>query len=208
MPDSVDYTQLVVVRHGETEWNREGRYMNHLDSPLSELGQRQATALAKRLSGMKFDAIYSSDLGRALATAKIITDLCGGEVGIEQDLREHALGLFQGLTHTEILERYPEERARTHSDPDYTIPGGESARKFHERVTRGFESIVKRHPGQSVLVVCHGGTLETLFRHALNIPLEAPRPVRALNCCVNVFHVYDTHWVLSTWGDTSHLADL
>jgi probable phosphoglycerate mutase len=206
-PNTGAYTRLTVTRHGETEWNREGRYMNHLDSPLTELGISQAKALAARFANSKFDAVYSSDLGRAVATAKIITDCCSGEATQIPDLREHALGFFQGLTLREIDEKFPAMRAKVHEDPDFEVPGGgESGRAFHARVVRGFEGIVARHRGGEILVVGHGGVLETLIRHAMKIPLDAPRPARVANCSVNVFDVYEDHWVLCTWGDVSHLG--
>lgn len=208
MPLAQEFTRLIVVRHGETVWNREGRYMNQLDSPLTDLGERQAIALAKRLRGIQFDAIYTSDLGRAVRTAKLITDETGGEAIPCPALREHAMGFFQGLTLAEVEEKYPVERELLSHDPDFTIEGGESIRTFHERVTREFESIVDRHRGQTVLAVCHGGTLETLIRYVMRVPLDAHRPARVPNCGLNVFHVFETHWMLNTWGDVSHLQGI
>ncbi len=205
MPLAQEFTRLVAVRHGETVWNREGRYMNQLDSPLTDLGERQAVALAKRLASTSFDAIYTSDLGRAIRTARIITDETGGEAIPCAALREHAMGCFQGLTLSEVEEKYPEERHRLSHDPDFTIEGGESIRTFHSRVTQGFEDILGRHRGQTILAICHGGVLETLIRYVMQVPLDAHRPARVPNCGLNVFHVFDTHWMLNTWGDVSHL---
>ncbi len=105
-------TTLLVVRHGETQWNLEGRWQGHLDSDLTELGQRQARALAKHPAMETVDRVYSSDLGRALATAHEIAVRRGLGIHREPRLRERHLGIFQGLTRAEMTERFPEEVAR------------------------------------------------------------------------------------------------
>ena len=103
-------TQLIVVRHGETEWNIAGIRQGHLDSRLTARGMAQAKALAQRLARERFTALYSSDLGRAVQTAMSVADLTGHEVVTDARLRERHLGIFQGLNADEILRRFPEER--------------------------------------------------------------------------------------------------
>src|SRR5690348_10772063 len=97
--------RLIAVRHGETEWNVAGREMGHLDSPLTERGRQQAEAVASRLAGLSLAALYSSDLGRAVATARCISRCCGQDVRVDVGLRERHMGVLQGLTSVEIAER-------------------------------------------------------------------------------------------------------
>src|SRR5688572_32549109 len=103
-------TQLIIVRHGQTEWNTAGIRQGHLDSRLTGKGVAQAQALGARLAREKFAALYSSDLGRAVQTAMAVADLTGHEIITDPRLRERHLGIFQGLNAAEITEKYPEER--------------------------------------------------------------------------------------------------
>ena len=207
--DRVNGTELTFVRHGETVWNLEGRMQGHMDSALSELGLAQARAVAEALAGQPFDAIYSSDLGRARRTADISAERIGLEVRADAGLRERNLGLFQGLTGAECGERHPEEYARFRSgDPDYVIPGGESVRQRIDRAVACGDEIARRHPGGRIVLVAHGGVLDAFFRHTLGLDIAAPRRYSLYNAAINVFFVADGQWRLDTWGQTSHLADL
>jgi 2,3-bisphosphoglycerate-dependent phosphoglycerate mutase len=199
-------TEVIVVRHGETTWNLEGRRQGHLDSPLTPKGIAQAEALAQRLKGEHFGALYSSDLGRACQTAEIIASATGHGIAVDGRLRERNLGIFQGLRSDEIQKFYPEEyRLHRTSGPDFVIPGGESARQQVERNIRCLEELTQQHPGQRIAVVTHGGVLSGLFRHTFSIPLDAPRRFEFLNCSINVFTYEQNLWMLQTWGDVSHL---
>jgi probable phosphoglycerate mutase len=201
-------TRLIVVRHGETQANLDGRWQGHGDSPLTKTGIAQAQAVAQRLQGYRFSRLYSSDLGRALQTARIIADRTGHEIVLDERLRERHLGIFQGLTRAEMAARYPEEwhLYRT-AGPDVVIPGGESARQRFERSTSCLREIALNHPGETLVIVTHGGVLNGLLRHTLDIPLEAPRRFRIPNAGINVFLFDGENWLLETWGDTSHLQD-
>jgi probable phosphoglycerate mutase len=208
VPQPPEFTRLVIVRHGETEFNREGRYMNQLDSPLTELGICQVKALAERLSHYRFTAFYSSDLGRTVATSKIISARCGGSPVFRAGLREHAMGHFQGLKLEDARTQFAEDWSRFNAEEDYAIGDGESRRTFQDRVAGTVSEILSAHHGETILVVCHGGVLEILFRYAMEQPLNCPRRVRIPNCALNEFHVLETHWMLMTWGDVSHLMGL
>ena len=177
-----DETRLIVVRHGETQANLDGRWQGHGDSPLTKAGIAQAEAVAHRLKRGVFSKLYSSDLGRALQTARIIADQTGHEIILDERLRERHLGIFQGLTTAEMEAKYPEERHlyRT-AGPDYVIPGGESARQRFERSTLCLREIALNHPGETAVVVTHGGVLNGLLRYTLDIPLGAPRRFRIWN---------------------------
>ncbi len=200
-------TQFIIVRHGETEWNIAKIRQGHLDSGLTGKGLAQAKALAQRLAHQRFAALYSSDLGRAIQTAREIANITGHEIVTDPRLRERHLGIFQGLNAEEILTKYPEERRllRT-SGPDYVIPEGESMRQQVARNVAYLDALASKHRGESVVVVTHGGVVSGFFRHTLSIPLDAPRRFEFVNAGLNVFIHEDENWFLLTWGDVSHLA--
>ncbi len=199
-------TELILIRHGETIWNAQSRWQGHLDSDLTAAGLRQAEALAARLAGLGFDALYSSDLGRARRTAESISGRTGHEIVEHAGLRERGLGVFQGLTLEQIRERHPAEFGRfTARDPEFVIPGGESLLGKHERAVRCLEAIVQRHGDGRVVAVTHGGVLDSMFRHAQGLSLAVPRKWVLYNASVNTFLFKDDSWMLGTWGDVGHL---
>jgi probable phosphoglycerate mutase len=168
-------TQVIIVRHGQTQWNIRKIRQGHLDSELTERGLAQAQALANRLARENFSALYSSDLGRAVHTARVIAAVTGHEIVTDARLRERHLGLFQGLSGDEIKEKHPEEyRLHRTMGPEYVIPGGESVRQQVARNVAFLDELALKHTGEKVVVVTHGGVVSGLFRHTLNIPLEAP----------------------------------
>ncbi|KAF8041250.1 hypothetical protein BT93_B3244 [Corymbia citriodora subsp. variegata] len=206
VPIGVEYAEIVVVRHGETEWNADGRIQGHLDVELNENGRRQATAVGEKLSREgKISAIYSSDLKRALETANSIATACGGlEVIKDPDLRERNLGELQGLQLRAASSVCPEAyKAFLSNKMDQEIPGGgESIDQLYQRCTTCLQNISMKHKGERVVVVTHGGVIRSLHRRAS--PKE--RSGKVLNTSVNIFHLSDgDNWVLKSWGDVSHL---
>ena len=205
MPSNAD-THLIAIRHGETEWNRQGRFQGHLNSVLNAEGLAQAEALGEYLARERFDLLLSSDLGRALQTASAIALRSGHDVVVEPRLRERCMGIFQGLTADEAEARYPGEYARFRShDPDYVIPDGESLRQFFERSVACFTDLAARHAGLTLAAVTHGGVLAMLYRHARAMPLEAPRDFPLHNTGVNRFRHRLGAWQLQSWGEIGHL---
>jgi broad specificity phosphatase PhoE len=140
-------TELLLVRHGETDWNAAGRLQGHTDRPLNDYGRRQAKALAERLSAEHVDAIYASDLSRAKETAEIVGERLGLAVVVDPDLREKHWGTWEGLT--------GDERVTV----EYV---GESTEAHRDRVMAAIRRIVERHPRQRVVVVTHGGSLRRI----------------------------------------------
>jgi 2,3-bisphosphoglycerate-dependent phosphoglycerate mutase len=200
-------TALIVIRHGETAWNREKRMQGTTDTPLSEVGRAQAQALGRRLAGRGFAALYSSDLSRARDTAFAIAEHTGREIVADPRLQERRFGIFEGLTAEEIVSCYPEEHARFVSrDPAYAVPGGESARSFTQRCIGCLAEIADRHRGEEVVVVTHGLVLDSLYRAAHGLDHGARRPVPLINASLNVFGYNGNAWRLELWGDISHLA--
>ncbi|MDP2639669.1 MAG: histidine phosphatase family protein [Betaproteobacteria bacterium] len=205
MSSSAD-THLIAIRHGETEWNRDGRFQGHLNSVLNREGLAQAEALGERLATEHFDLLLSSDLGRALQTASAIALRSGHEVVVEPRLRERRMGIFQGLTAAEVQVRYPDEYARFSTrDPDYVIPEGESARQLFQRSVACFTELAERHAGLTLATVTHGGVLAMLYRHARAIPLETPRDFPLHNTGLNRFRHRLGAWQLQSWGEVGHL---
>jgi 2,3-bisphosphoglycerate-dependent phosphoglycerate mutase len=200
-------TRFIAIRHGETEWNVEGRVQGHGDSPLTAAGTAQAEAIAQRLAGEKFDVLVASDLGRAAETARRIAARCGHPIVTDARLRERNFGAGEGLTYDEIALRYPDAFSRTRStDPGYAIPGGESRRAFHERVSATFDALARQHAGRRVTVVSHGGVLAAIYRSIHGIAIDAPHHAAITNASYNAFAAREGLWTLEAWDDTSHLA--
>ena len=159
-------TTLLLVRHGETDWNRDRRWQGHADLPLNDDGRRQAQALADGLAEEPLDAIYSSDLARAYETARTVAERKGLPVAVDPDLREIDVGAWEGLTSDEIEERWPGDLSRWRAGEASLGRGGETREQLHERIVRAARRIAAAHPGQRVLVVSHGGALRALALHA------------------------------------------
>jgi probable phosphoglycerate mutase len=202
-------TSFLVVRHGETVENANGRWQGQLDGRLTARGIAQAEALGRRLASWPIDYLYASDLGRTRHTAECIAAYTGHPIRLDARLRERHYGIFQSLSAEEIAARYPEDWARHRShDPDYVMPGGESLRQLHERSVAWFEEMKTRHKGATVLVVTHGGVLASLLRHVLDLPLARSRRFAVHHAALNIFLHQDDGWLLETWGDCSHLNEL
>jgi 2,3-bisphosphoglycerate-dependent phosphoglycerate mutase len=201
-------TEILLIRHGETLWNREARMQGQNDSPLTPTGLEQARKLARRLKTVTFTALYSSDLGRAHQTARCIADETGHEVIADQGLRERSFGIFEGLTNAEIQVKHPEDYALfAKRIADYRMPGGESAAEFRKRVMSTIEGIAGRHGGETIVVVSHGLVLDALYRTATKMPLEVQRGFPLLNCSVNTFRRGPEGWHAVAMCDVGHLAD-
>jgi probable phosphoglycerate mutase len=201
-------TRFIVIRHGETEWNVAARIQGHGDSPLTATGIAQAEAIAERLAGDRFDRIIASDLPRAHETAKRIAALSGHPITVDASLRERSFGTGEGLTYEELDRLHPGAFSRVReTDPDYRVPGGESRRDFHERVVAGIEAIARRHAGETVVLVTHGGVLASLYRHVHAIALEKGHAIPITNASYNALAFDGTRWSVDTWNCTRHLPD-
>lgn len=163
-------TTLILARHGETDWNRDGRFQGHADPPLNDRGREQAQSLAEALAEQRLDAIYSSDLRRAHETALVVAARKGLEVVVDPDLRERDVGEWSGLTLPEIEERFPEELRRFREEGASV---GESREALSERIVAAVRRIAAAYPRGHVLIVTHGGALRTL-RHAAGGGFGAP----------------------------------
>jgi len=157
-------TRLLLARHGETDWNRIGRWQGQADPPLNDIGREQAAALAEQLAGDGVRAIYSSDLRRASETARVVGERLGLGVVEERGLREIDVGSWSGLTRAEVQERYPEGFARFLAGE--IGHDGETREQLTDRVVAAVERIGAAHLGETVVVVSHGGAIRALLRYA------------------------------------------
>lgn len=161
-------TRILLARHGETDWNRIGRWQGHADPPLNEAGRSQAAELAERLAGDGIAAVYSSDLKRASETARVVAARLGLDVVEDAGLREIDVGSWSGLTRAEVEQRFPEGYARWLGGE--IGHDGETREQLTARVVDAVERIAATHPDGTVLVVTHGGSIRALRRHAAGDP--------------------------------------
>jgi glucosyl-3-phosphoglycerate phosphatase len=184
--------RLVLWRHGQTQWNVDGRFQGQSDIPLDAVGEQQAERAARLLAGLRPDAIVSSDLVRAMATAAPLTRLTGLTVTTDKDLRERFGGLWEGLTDTEIRTRYPAEHAA------WMPPGGESSAVVAERAGAALERIAAAMaPGTLVVVVSHGAAIRLGAARLLGFPEDLWGAVGPLaNCAWSVLGRRRSRWRL------------
>ncbi|MBI1730144.1 histidine phosphatase family protein [Candidatus Acetothermia bacterium] len=210
---------LYLVRHGETEWNRKNLCMGQLDIPLNDLGIRQAERLAERLSKIKIDALYSSDLSRASQTAQIIAKRRTLRPIAMKDLREIFLGEYQGLSTEELRERFPSA---------YLIPSGKAAQakelaypeietrtQLYNRGVKILNQISDQHPNQTVVIVSHGGLIRCLTSYVLGQNANYKEAIfyslamDCSNCSITLVRKEpDGLFKLAVVNDTSHLDGL
>jgi len=204
-----EVTRLILIRHGETAWNRATRIQGHTDIPLSPLGLAQAQRLAEALADEPLAAIYSSDLSRARQTAEAVAGSQGLAIHFDAGLRERAFGRFEGLSWEEIDRGYPEDAARwRRREPDFAVGGGESLTVFSARCVAAARRAAVAHPGQSIAVVAHGGVLDCLYRAATQSALDAPRSWQLGNATINRLLATAEGFTLVGWNDDRHLAGL
>lgn len=164
---------LYVTRHGETEYNAQGRYAGSTDIPLNETGIRQAHELAMRLQDIKYDITACSPMLRARQTADIVCAALGMNYTVYPEFAERSVGVYEGLTKEEIMQRYPELWARKcTSQPDDAPTGGETIRQACARVDKGMDRLLKEFTDKTVLLVCHGFTARAVNRYCLGLSFE------------------------------------
>jgi broad specificity phosphatase PhoE len=182
----VHVTELWLVRHGQTDWNLEGRYQGQSDIPLNETGLEQARQLAEKLDGQRFAAIFSSDLQRARQTAQILAKKTGLLVFLDPRLREICQGEWEGKKLDEVRKMQMEDAI---NDPiNFHAPGGESVGKGADRLAKAAEDIALDYPEDKVLVVSHGLALATLICAARSLPIAQVYKVIPDNASPEIIH--------------------
>ncbi len=200
--------RLLLVRHGETERNREGRVLGQGNQTLTEEGRRQATAVAGALTREGITTIYSSPLKRAVETAETIGDKLGLPVQVVADLAEVDAGALDGMTSKDMRARYPDFMALWDRDPGSAVmPGGESLAHAQQRAWRSVQSFLGEHPDGNVVAVSHNFTIGTLVCKALGLPLASFRHVRIDLGSVSTVELREGRNRLVLLNDRCHLVD-
>jgi 2,3-bisphosphoglycerate-dependent phosphoglycerate mutase len=199
-------TELVVIRHGETDLNRAGSFQGQIDIGLNEHGFEQARKLAQRLANESFDALYTSDLIRTRQTAEPLASHLSLLINPLIGLREQHFGELEGRTLSSVKEEMPDLwETWLLFQADFAVPGGESVRQFSVRVLSTVFGLADRHPGQRLLLVAHGGVLDMLYRHARGFSLDGPRICSIPNTGINRLSVDEQSIRILVWGDDAHL---
>lgn len=202
--------EILLIRHGETDWNAERRLQGHIDIPLNAEGRRQAMALGQALRDEALDAIIASDLQRALHTAQAIAAGRGIEVQVDAGLRERCYGAFEGLRHADIGARYPQDHAAWQArEFDARFPDGErraeTLREFTDRAIGAIMRLVAGTKARRMAIVTHGGVLECIYREVNGVAAAAPRDFEIRNAGINRMHWDGVALRMTQWADISHL---
>ena len=200
-------TVTLLLRHGQTPMSVQKRYAGRSDPPLTDIGVQQAAAAAKRLASAGFDVIVTSPLLRTVQTAQQVAAVTGAAVVTDDGFRETDFGAWDGLTFTEVRERWPDEVAAWLADPEVAPPGGESFTDVSARVTAALNRVLAAHAGQTVLIVSHVTPIKTLVTAALLAP-----PAALYRMHLDIAALSEIDWypdgpaVLRSFNDTGHLS--
>jgi 2,3-bisphosphoglycerate-dependent phosphoglycerate mutase len=202
----MDATRILLVRHGETDWNATGRIQGHSDTPLNAAGHEQARRAAQRLAREPVRALYSSDLARAFQTATVIGQALGLTVATSPRLRERRYGVWEGLTSAEIQARYPERFAEWRArSTDFAPPQGETRSQLLARALAELQAIARRHAREVVVVVTHGGFCYVLIDHILGSVDGDRREFTFGNASIHTLEVTGDRWAVISVNATAHL---
>ena len=200
-------TEIIIIRHGETEWNKTGRFQGHSDVPLSEEGRAQAEALGKNLVVDHVDAIYASDLTRAMETAAPLAERFGLPVIPDPQLRELNFGAWEGRNFNDVNAENPDAMKNFYNDPEQAnIPDSENFTDFQRRVAGRVREITAQERGKRIVIVSHGASIRILLADLLSMPIRSIWHLSQLNTAVNKIRFEDDGFaVVTLMNDTSHL---
>jgi len=199
-------TRMILIRHGETDWNKEGRIQGHMPTHLNEQGRREARLLAPRIADERPQNLYSSDLPRALETAQPIAEATGLEIVSSERLREAYFGLWEGKSFKEVQSGSPGEFANwVESDFHKAPPGGESAAELRERIIAFLADVAEKHANQTTVIVTHGGPCKYAVAHVLGISPTGMYRYAIDNSSFTTIEIGAAGWRLVTLNDTCHL---
>lgn len=202
--------RLILIRHGETVDNLRGVAQGWRDSALSPLGVAQVEAVAARLEAIGAGSLWCSSLARAKTTAEAIGRRLGLEPTVLDDLKEMNCGDWEGVSFLDVRSSQPEVYRRWAADPEEPCPGGESFADVRRRMEKAIETIRHSENGSrsTVAVVSHGTAIRVLATALLDLPLTSARRLAQDNAAVNIFDWRSDRWVLKTWNDSTHCAEL
>lgn len=198
--------RAILVRHGETPWNREGRFQGQDEVGLSRRGVAQSRRVAKALASMRPTALYSSPLARTMETACELSRQLSLPIIQVEELQEVNLGELEGITNQEMQARYPQIHALWRHDPSQVLfPGGESLPKLQERAWRAIEEIERSHSDDVVIVVSHNFAIRTIVFRLLDIPLSKFHIMRPDLSSISIIEFRDGTWRLVSFNERLHL---
>ena len=203
-------TTLYITRHGQTQWNVEGRMQGHQDSPLTDLGIRQAIWLRDTLHEIAFDSIYASPSPRAKKTAEILRAQRSCDVIYDDALREQSMGSWEGERGKEIKQNYPVAYHTFWQTPHLYQPenGGESFFDFHKRVISFIESLISKNEGKTILIVSHAGTVKAIMSYFEGRALaDLWNPPVIYQTSLSKVIVEEQHFYIETYADISHYQE-
>jgi probable phosphoglycerate mutase len=206
-------TNVLLIRHGQSKGNAERRFGGHTPTPLSARGRNQAEATALTLQSESITAIYSSDLARAIDTAKPLANVTGLPVTSTTAFRERDVGVMEGLTFEDAAQKHPEQYAALlRRDFEHVLTGGESYRQLLDRARQKLDQNIEDHRGGRIVVFSHTGTICILALHlmgALDAPELKPVWISSANCGITRFELRDDGFVrVLAVNDTAHLAGI
>ncbi|HZS46063.1 MAG TPA: histidine phosphatase family protein [Blastocatellia bacterium] len=204
-------TRVILIRHGESTGNAEGRFCGQMEFPLSELGRKQAALTAAKLKQEPISVVYSSDLSRAMETALPIATDRNLEVNATPHFRERNMGDLHGLTFEEVKRNFPDQfESIMRRDADSAPTKGESHRQMYSRVSAEFDKIVANHSGETIVIVAHGLVLHHIFRHIISARFDEEKFLLIVdNCAISRFELSDSGlWRIRTINDAGHLSAL
>ncbi len=203
-------TRIILVRHGQTAWNRVERFRGRADLPLDGTGQSQAHAVARRIvSSWRVAAVYASPVQRALQTAQAIAQRCGVEVQPCEGLVDIDYGQWQGKTLDEVAASDPEQLALWQTTPHKArIPGGETLGKVRRRAMQSVLEIAERHPDQTVVLVSHLVVCRLMILSIFGLPSSRLWHIYQETAALNVFEYDNGVFSVRTLNDTCHLREM
>lgn len=199
-------TKLILVRHAETDWNKESKYQGQKDVNLNATGKSQAEKLGKYLADKKIDVIYSSDLKRASETAGIVNKYHKLQIEKDQRLREISFGDWEGMTYGEIKEVYPDNFRKWFENPVLTAPpAGETLSEFEKRIINIFSEIIEASDGRSVSVFTHGGVIKVYLSYLLGVSVQNYWQFKVSSTGVSIVSIYGEKPIIESVNITEHL---
>ena len=199
-------TSIYLIRHGQTDWNKDKIFRGRADVPLNERGRKEAQALSRHLEHVRATACYASPLGRTIETAGIVARPHSLEVRIDDRLIDLDFGEWQGKPETEVKKTFPELFKKWHQEPHRArFPGGESLAMVRKRALASLEHIRAENPGGVVFVVSHRVVTKVLMAIALGLSNSAFGRFRQDNCAYNIIELSDDGMVVTLMNDTCHL---
>lgn len=200
-------SKIFLVRHGETDWNKEDRCQGCIDIELNSEGLRQAEFVAERLLNEEIHAMYCSNLKRAYGTAQIIANRLGLSVTKSEALNEISFGDWEGLTFEEIRKRHDYDYNTWRLSPHTAIfPGEGSLDNVHKRVMKYVDEIISKNEGKNILIVSHGGVIKLIILGLLGIGLEVYNKFYVANTSLSIVHIDKDKRYLRTLNDTCHVG--